>query len=79
MVLIREENMKKLQSPSQTALQILREYFPMHLLKSEVDLRYIQGLPGQNSSKTTVIYTRVIKASPTQIKNPLNSLMDDKT
>lgn len=51
----------------------------MHLLKSEVDLRFIQELPGQNSSKTTEIYTHVIKASPTKIKNPIDNMIEKLT
>jgi site-specific recombinase XerD len=37
-----------------------------------VDLRYIQGLLGHESSKTTEIYTHVGKENIASIKSPLD-------
>ena len=43
-----------------------------HLLESGTDLRYIQVLLGQNSSRTTEVYTHVALTGLTSAKNPLD-------
>ncbi len=49
-----------------------RHSFTTHLLEQVTDLRYIQGLLGHNSSKTTEIYTYASKKAIYKIKNPVD-------
>ena len=52
----------------------LRHSYATHLLESGTDLRYIQELPGQKSSKTTEIYTHVTTKSIQNIRSPFDDL-----
>ena len=45
-----------------------------HLLEQGEDLRYIQKILGNNSSKTSEIYTHVTKTGLNKIKSPLDNL-----
>jgi len=53
----------------------LRRLFAIHLIKSKIDLRYIQEFLGYKSSKTTESYTHVSTKDFGAIKSPLDNLL----
>lgn len=65
---------KKAKITKQVTAHTLRHSFATHLLEGGTDLRYIQGLLGHESSKTTEIYTHIATNVIKDIKSPLDSL-----
>lgn len=57
---------------------MLRHSFATHLHEQGTDIRYIQIMLGQGSSKTTEIYTHVSKSSLAKIKSPLDTILHPK-
>lgn len=53
----------------------LRHSFATHMVESGVNLRHIQMLLGHSSSKTTEIYTKLIKLDRNVVKSPLDIIM----
>lgn len=53
----------------------LRHSFATHLLESGIDLRYMLGLFGHKSSKTTEIYTLVSNKDLSRILSPLDLIL----
>jgi len=58
---------------------MLRHSFATHLLEQGLDLRYIEQLLGDGSSKTTEIYTHVSSKSLAKIKSPLDTYLKGKS
>jgi len=66
---------KNIEIKKNVSVHSLIHSFAIHLLESEIDLRYIQELLGYKSLKTTKIYTHVSTKNLSAIKTSLDSLL----
>ncbi|MEO5572261.1 MAG: site-specific tyrosine recombinase/integron integrase [Bacteroidia bacterium] len=73
---IMRESAYKAGIKKKVSVHTLRHSFATHLLENGTDLRYIQALLGHSSPKTTEIYTHVTTKGFSQIKNPLDILLN---
>ncbi|HHF57809.1 MAG TPA: integrase, partial [candidate division WOR-3 bacterium] len=69
---------KKAGITKEVSVHSLRHSFATHLLESGVDLRCIQEILDHKSSKTTEIYTHVSTKNFSNIRNPLDNILDKK-
>ena len=69
---------KEAEISKETSVYSLRHSFATHLLESGVDLRYIQEILVHKSSKTTEFYTHLSTKNLSNIRNPLDNILDKK-
>ena len=67
-----EKAAKKSGIVKDTSIHSLRHSFATHLLESGTDIRYIQGLLGHSSIKTTERYTHVAHCKVNNITSPID-------
>jgi site-specific recombinase XerD len=66
---------KKSNSNPWATVHTLRHSFATHLLQQGVSVRLIQRMLGHSSSKTTEIYTHVMRINSNEVKSPLDVIM----
>ena len=54
----------------------LRHSFAVHLLKDGIDIHTVQKLLGHKNVKSTLIYKHILKQEHSEIKSPLDHLLD---
>jgi site-specific recombinase XerD len=71
-----KRNAKKVGIRKNISAYTLRHSLAPHLLEHCTDLRYIQSLPGHESSRTTERYNQVTKKGFEQLISPLDIVMN---